>query len=265
MSNLLEYYKSISSELQSIKNRVRNLVTHRPEDWRYKEIVLSELIRSFLPKKFSVGTWFVVCPWDDYWKVKEKSTQIDIIIYNDSSPLLFKKWDFIICVPDAVEAIIEVKSKLSNSLSQTRHKNSKSLYNTILKVNKNWQIIIQWKTHKNDYLVLKKLFFNGIFSFDWEFNYDYINSIWCEQVFQLLNAPIDLETVSKVNHITFNKDIFMKRFETETLKSHFFELEDLSYAFFISNLMAYLSQDTAEYNKFILFPKNKNNRFICSY
>lgn len=76
MPNYLEYQKSISSELISIKDRLRNFIDdhHWPEDGRYKEIILSDILRKHLPKSVSVGTGFIVCE-------QGLSTQIDIIIY----------------------------------------------------------------------------------------------------------------------------------------------------------------------------------------
>ena len=62
MPNYLEYQKSISKELLSIKGRLRNFIDdhHWPEDGRYKEIILTDILRKHLPKSVSVGTGFVV-------------------------------------------------------------------------------------------------------------------------------------------------------------------------------------------------------------
>ena len=82
MPNYLDYQKSISNELISIKNRVRNFIDdhHWGEDGRYKEIILSEILRRHLPKNVSVGTGFVV-------NQDNISTQIDIIVYDSKYPL----------------------------------------------------------------------------------------------------------------------------------------------------------------------------------
>lgn len=47
MPNYVEYQKSISNELLSIKDRVRNFIDdhHWGEDGRYKEIILSHIVR----------------------------------------------------------------------------------------------------------------------------------------------------------------------------------------------------------------------------
>ena len=56
MPNYMEYQQSISNELISIKNRVRNFIDdrHWGEDGRYKEIILSEMFKRLLPKNVSV-------------------------------------------------------------------------------------------------------------------------------------------------------------------------------------------------------------------
>ena len=62
-----------------------------------------------LPKFASCGTGFVV-------GINEQiSTQIDIIIYQNELPLLFKKGDFVIVPQEAVLGIIEVKTKRDSS------------------------------------------------------------------------------------------------------------------------------------------------------
>ena len=52
MPNYIEYQQSISRELLSIKDRVRNFIDnhHWGEDGRYKEIILSHVLRQHLPK-----------------------------------------------------------------------------------------------------------------------------------------------------------------------------------------------------------------------
>ena len=57
-----EYYRSLGSELQSIKNRVRNLIGKDgwSEEGRYKEVILMNILRRFLPTNYSVGTGYVI-------------------------------------------------------------------------------------------------------------------------------------------------------------------------------------------------------------
>lgn len=58
MPDYAAYQKSISDELMSVKDRVRNFIDdrHWGEDGRYKEIILSHTLRQHLPERVSVGT-----------------------------------------------------------------------------------------------------------------------------------------------------------------------------------------------------------------
>ena len=105
--NLPEFQKSIGKELLTIKDRVRNLIgdAHRGEEGRYKESVLKKMIREYLPHNLSIGSWFIVSK-------SHISKQIDIIIYDNRYPVVFRDEDFVIITQDMVKAIIEVKSKI---------------------------------------------------------------------------------------------------------------------------------------------------------
>ena len=97
MPNYLEYQKSISKELLSIKDRVRDFIDdhHWGEDGRYKEIILSNVLKQHIPKGVSIGTGFV--------RNGERITkQIDIIVYRDDCPLMFRQSDFIIAPAECV-------------------------------------------------------------------------------------------------------------------------------------------------------------------
>lgn len=113
MPNYVEYQQSISKELLSIKDRVRHFIDnhHWGEDGRYKEIILSHVLRQHLPKGVSVGTGFVA-------NNGSITKQIDIIVYRDDYPLLFKQDDFIIAPAECVLGIIEVKSRADTAIGK---------------------------------------------------------------------------------------------------------------------------------------------------
>lgn len=110
-TNLLDFYKSIGAELTTVKNRVRHLIgsRHWGKEGEYKEAILRNVIRRFLPKNYSIGTGFVFA---DYREVNYITSQIDIIIYDNTHPTLFQEGDFVIVTPQAVHAIIEVKTQI---------------------------------------------------------------------------------------------------------------------------------------------------------
>jgi hypothetical protein len=105
MSDYAAYHRSITEELYSIKNRIRNLVQHWPTDGESKEVALRSLLRKHLPQSVTVGRGFIVT-------ADQSSTQIDVLIVDASKPTLFKDGDLLIVTPDAVLGVIEVKTEL---------------------------------------------------------------------------------------------------------------------------------------------------------
>jgi len=109
--NNLEFQKSITDELDAKKNRVRNLIgdKHWGEEGRYKEKILKNLVKKYLPNNLSIGTGFII---NNIASKPIVSNQIDIIIYDNNTPPLFIEDDFIITDPSNVKAVIEIKTKL---------------------------------------------------------------------------------------------------------------------------------------------------------
>ena len=99
------YHKSLTDELYSIKDRIRNLVKHWPTDGESKEAVLRSLLRKLLPESVIVGRGFIVAS-------DRSSTQIDVLIVDARKPTLFRDGDLLIVTPDAVLGVIEVKTRL---------------------------------------------------------------------------------------------------------------------------------------------------------
>jgi len=59
-----EFQKSINEELTLVKDRVKNLIdietNHHGEDGAYREAILRNVIKRFLPNNISIGTGFVI-------------------------------------------------------------------------------------------------------------------------------------------------------------------------------------------------------------
>jgi hypothetical protein len=112
--NLSAYHATLSDEIFSISNRVRELVktpdgqSHWLTDGEWKEAVLRSVLRRFLPEAVHVGRGFVVA--HDYC-----STQVDLLILRPMSPTLFRDGELVLVTPDAPAAIIEVKTGLSDA------------------------------------------------------------------------------------------------------------------------------------------------------
>lgn len=237
MPNYLEYQKSVAAEFRALENRVRNLIdnSHWGEEGRFKEVILVNYLKKILPKHLSVGTGFI--------RNQDRITnQIDIIIYDNTFPLLFSEGDFIISTAENVVAIIEVKSNIESS----------KLCGIIHKANENAEVIVG-DTDKS--------IFNGIFTYnvtggseryiDKLMDYDYSNLI-NKKVF---NEPISRGLYSCVNHIALGSDLFVRLWplgQDEENKADYlsdfpepyysiYHMDDgLAYSYFFSNLQEHL-------------------------
>ncbi|WP_291593367.1 DUF6602 domain-containing protein [Bacteroides sp.] len=223
MNNIRKFQESITQELDVVKNRVRNLIgdAHWGEEGRFKEVVLKNVLRKFLPNNLSVGTGFIIkaTGLGDEMKI---SKQLDIIIYDNSLPLLFSEGDFIITTYKNVRGIIEVKSNIThNTLSN---------------------VISQFENSIKDFIsdfkrVKSKKIFAGIFAFD--FLEGNINSG---------NIDDSLRNSRKiVNHISLGKNYFIRYWKNKDRLAipvngesdfyNIYDIQDLSFSYFISNLI----------------------------
>ncbi|HOJ19724.1 MAG TPA: hypothetical protein PLT92_14265 [Ignavibacteriaceae bacterium] len=242
--SIKDFHVSTAKELIAVKDRVRNLIVHWGEDGRYKEVVLKTIVKRFLPDKYKIGTGFVVREGKERGE-HNSSKQIDLLIYDTAFPVLFREGDFIILTPDAVRAIIEVKTNLQNQ----------NLNDILNKANDNGKFVFEGKFDQ------KKPFFNGIFSYEGVYNSlgTLQNSI-VSVIEQFKNEPEYEKFI--VNHISFNEDIFYKFWdERDSMNgdnNYIYKIVELSFAFFISNLMDYLERTSVINNSKIWFPADKS-------
>jgi len=104
----VEYFESFAKEIEGKFNRIKHLTDHGPSKGDYHEEILRSIIRNFLTKRFSVKKGFI------YKNQEEKSSQIDIMIVDENHPAayVFQEGDFAVVMPEAVVAIVEVKTTL---------------------------------------------------------------------------------------------------------------------------------------------------------
>lgn len=245
--SLLEYHKNTTRQLLSNNNNVRNLINHHGEDGRYKEAVLKNMINRFLPEKYKIASGFVIRPRQDYGQ-HEASRQIDLMIYDDQSPIIFREGDFVIATPDSIRAIIEVKADIQNQNART----------VINAANEKGKFIFEGKTNKNE------LFFNGIFSY--QSNNPTINRI--QNSIEQGNQDFQDEEFYrqfKVNHISFNKDFFVKYWPNDANPHSVYNIPDLSFSFFISNLIDTLAGRSVADNNFIWFALDKEHQKVADF
>jgi hypothetical protein len=241
--NPKNFQQSITRELDVIKNRVRRLIgsANWAEEGRYKEAVLKNVIRRFLPSNLSVGTGFIVKrdDWDN--NQGAVSTQIDIIIYDNTYPVLFSEGDFIVTTEHNIRGVVEVKTRVVNADGQ-----SNSLRKAIKNMNKLSAFAKLSETGQNRV-------FKGLFSFDYK---DDIIHDRVKEILRLSNGMI--------NHISLGKDYFIRhwidgaRLEPPVeCASHFYniyEIRDLSFSYFISNLLHMASNKDMSERSWFSFP-----------
>jgi hypothetical protein len=258
-----EFHLTTSKELLAIKDRVRNLVDHWLEDGNYKEATLTTVIKRFLPKKYSIGTGFVVKQTETRGKHKP-SKQIDLIVYDNSFPTLFKEGNFVIVTPDSVKAIIEVKANLNKQKRKKIIEKSNNIGKFICEGKRTIDNSLRDRdiVQGFEYQTLQRIrFFNGIFSFEGFERTSFENlKNYLVAESNTLKSESDFKFYC-VNHISFNKDIFYKFWGNDLPQTQkqgcIYSLKNLSFSYFISNLMVYLSDSTISNNN-LWFPDDKS-------
>lgn len=243
-----EFQKSINQELILVKDRVKNLidikVNHPGEDGSYREAILRNVIKRFLPNNISIGTGFVVAKKSGRF---ERTSQIDIILYDNTYPLLFQEGDFIITTPKNVKAIIEVKTTIINS--NTDEKNG--ITKIVDKARKNYEVIVSGN----------KKIFNGIFAFNYG---DSIIDGRNENLSVVVENALKCSN-GKINHISLGDKIFIKYWHNQNNPSikrdclsdcffNIYKLEALSFSYFISNLIDNIVDKTMNDRWWFMFP-----------
>jgi hypothetical protein len=102
---------------------------HFPSLGAYKERLLMQVLRQYIPKRYSVGTGFVLFPELRAFNppipvdltfttpiALSPSHQCDILVYDAwAHPVVFEDGDFVVLRPEAVRAVVEVKSSLDGA------------------------------------------------------------------------------------------------------------------------------------------------------
>ncbi|WP_124775608.1 DUF6602 domain-containing protein [Micromonospora inaquosa] len=117
--------ESLTARVELLERLLRG--SHYPSLGQYKERVLAETIRGYLPTSVQVGTGFVLFPHNNSSNLAKSeffdplnqsaysiSRQCDVLVYDVSQiPPVFRDGDFVVVRPEAVRAVIEVKGSLS--------------------------------------------------------------------------------------------------------------------------------------------------------
>jgi len=245
--NIRRFQESITQELKVTKNRVRDLIgaANWGSEGAYKEAILRKVIAQFLPSNLKMGTGFIMSNADHRQGTEGLiSTQLDIIVYEDKSPVIFREGDFVILTESSVRAVVEVKASVSD-YSAT---NDNALNRIIGKLNR----LSQFQSFREIQGNRKK--FVGVFSFDYEGNID------SERVDTALR-----ESNGLINHISAGPDLFVRYWETtgdldppildyEGRCYIRYDLRNLSFSYFISNLLHIVADDDPVERYWFSFP-----------
>lgn len=100
------YYGSLAEELRVKSEKISLLVSHGQTVGNYREYILREMLRKYIPSKYKVATGFI----------EGINRQIDILIYDalNHAPT-FLEGELVVVRKEAVRGIIEVKSNLITS------------------------------------------------------------------------------------------------------------------------------------------------------
>ncbi|MMZ58542.1 hypothetical protein D1872_205270 [compost metagenome] len=240
--NLPGYFKTFSDELDVIKDRVRNIIgsTHWGADGSHKEAILQAVLANFIPKKYSIGSGFVIS--DDG---HECSKQIDIIVYDNSSPTFFQYCDFVIIPIHYVKAVIEVKTNIGKG--DQLNKALANLFSAQKLINKSADEL-----------------YTGIFSYEYgEIRAENAKAI-SRNIFQKISEFYTL----KFKDLGYNQKNFLERciltsicinnqfyglywneHEVENCKFGIYHTEKQSFNFFVSNLLNTLDKDIVNNSK----------------
>ena len=105
----IEYFESFANEITSKFRRLQSIVGHPTTSGDYHEEILRTVLRNFLSKRFSVKKGFIYSGSDKI------SKQIDLMVIDENSPAayIFQEGDFAVVIPQAVVAIMEIKTTLN--------------------------------------------------------------------------------------------------------------------------------------------------------
>ena len=104
------YFRSLTAEISALKDRIRNFIgdAHWLSAGLWKESVVKAILRRYLPGAVGIGSGFVVTD-------NGPTTQIDVLVYDLTKPVLFRDGEFVIITADAALGLIEVKTRIQKN------------------------------------------------------------------------------------------------------------------------------------------------------
>lgn len=251
-----QHLKSIGLEFSATKDRVRSLIgdKHWASDGEAKEAVFRRILSAYICESVRVGSGFICHPGPErtYNDNRNTSTQIDVLITHRDRPTLYKAQDLNIVTPDAVEAIVEVKTKID---SAGLHEGLAALANNIQRVR-------QENSHRKCWA--------GLFVFE---PFD-VSGNPAQKVLEILQGVVGGVSSRVINCIALGENLFVRFWEDGRIVSsrmdahvwHSYELTQLARGYFLGNLVwAVCPSDPAM--QYMWFPvengKESQRRFYC--
>lgn len=233
--NVAAHYRSITRELEALRDRVRNFsvrAPHWPTDGEWKESVLRAVLRQHLPAHVEPLRGFVVAPGAG-------SGQIDILLYDNRKPVLFRNGDLVFVTPDAVLGIVEVKSRIANR---------NLLRAALASVADDAQMILANRSDNGGIFV-------GLLSYTSEVPIT-------DAILDDLQSVARGESRRNVNHVCLGRSHFARYWGKNPRdrrpgydKWHAYQLDDLAAGYFVSNLVASVAGESVSSNYNLWFPE----------
>ena len=239
------YFKNLTKEIGSLKDRLRHYIdnAHWLSDGEWKESVLRTILRRKLPSNIGVGRGFIV-------NLEQTSTQIDVLLYDKTKPILFQDGNFIIITSDTVKGVMEVKTKI---------RTQNELKNAINKISGISQFI-------NPITVHGKNQFFGLFCYEEvPFNKD--------RILGILQDCVNGQHQRIVNCISFGEHYFIRYWPTQPNspgqfqgynKWHAYQLKNKAPAYFIHNVIDHLFPQWASDNNDVWYPEDGKENYKIS-
>jgi hypothetical protein len=231
MNKLVKYHKTIGNELHEIKDRVRDLLCnseHWLSDGRHKEGILRSVLERHLSQDISASNGFVRLP-------DQCTSEIDILLYRNTIPVLYRASDLVFVTPSAVFGGIEVKTKLViNKMDEVLSKIAKNS-ESISRQNymSNWETLdFQRMSSRNNS--------------PWFALFCYDHNVNLENFMKKLNEIANKDFSRAIKCICLGPDIFIrfwneKRDTPYSEKSftgwRLYRMEGLAFSYFISNMI----------------------------
>ncbi|MFJ7940833.1 DUF6602 domain-containing protein [Peribacillus sp. NPDC096622] len=251
--DLPSYYKSFAKELDVVKDRIRNIIgsKHWGSDGSHKEAVLKGILKKFIPSEFEVASGFIVN------EKGECSKQIDILVYQNSSPILFHSTDFVIIPNTYVKAVIEVKTDLKSDTLITALDNLFSAQQIINKSSSEVHTAIFAYDYNRDDDRIKEQNISkmGRNVFDRIENYYRCKDNFLTEEFLRTYALGALCINQKLYGLHWNEDTRVN------CEFGIYKTKDDSFNFFVSNLLSSLDSYVTAPNT-LWYPNEKESRII---